>query len=68
MISDELTAREEEVKNFVCQGLTNKEIVEKLNIAITTVKSHLNNIYSKKLITGECRRCKLIVMELRKGK
>ncbi|MCB9085063.1 MAG: helix-turn-helix transcriptional regulator [Bdellovibrionaceae bacterium] len=43
----ELSKREMEVAELVVQGLTNKEIAEKLFISASTLKTHLNNIYRK---------------------
>ena len=42
-----LTAREKEIITLVVEGLTNKEIAEKLFISIRTVDSHKNNIMQK---------------------
>jgi DNA-binding CsgD family transcriptional regulator len=42
-----LSARELEVLQLVDQGLSNQEIAARLNIAASTVKTHINNIYSK---------------------
>lgn len=42
-----LTARELEVLRLVADGLSNKEIADKLIIGIGTVKKHTNSIYSK---------------------
>ncbi len=42
-----LSSRELEVLKAVTDGLTNKEIGEKLFISISTVKTHIINIYSK---------------------
>lgn len=44
---EELTLREQDVVKLISDGLRNKEIAEKLNISIVTVKSHLTNIYRK---------------------
>lgn len=41
------TARELDVINLVCKGLTNTQIAEKLFISIDTVKGHRRNIASK---------------------
>jgi NarL family two-component system response regulator LiaR len=43
----ELTERENEILNYLAQGLIIKEISEKLYLSRYTVKSHLKNIYSK---------------------
>ncbi len=42
-----LTPREVDVLRLIGKGYTNKEISERLSLAASTVKSHLNNIYSK---------------------
>lgn len=42
-----LTPREREILSHVANGLTNKEIGEKLNISEHTVKNHLKNILHK---------------------
>ncbi len=42
-----LSPRELEVLRLVDQGLTNQQIAEKLSVAPSTVKTHINNIYGK---------------------
>lgn len=42
-----LTKKETEVLNYVCAGLTNKEIAKKLFISEQTVKSHCNHLFKK---------------------
>jgi len=42
-----LTTREREIALLVAEGLSNKQVGERLNIAEGTVKIHLNNIYRK---------------------
>lgn len=42
-----ITAREREIINLVVEGLTNKEIAERLFISIRTVDSHKNNLMQK---------------------
>ena len=42
-----LTDREQEVLELLAQGLTNKEIVERLVITTNTVKRHLKAIFEK---------------------
>ena len=42
-----LTAREGEVVDLLGEGLSNKEIAARLNIAIHTVKSHVHNVLEK---------------------
>ncbi|MDB5202483.1 MAG: two component transcriptional regulator, LuxR family [Ferruginibacter sp.] len=42
-----LTARENEVLQFVSKGLSYKEIADQLNLSFHTVKQHIRNIYEK---------------------
>lgn len=42
-----LSEREKEVLSVLCEGHSNKEIGEILNISLATVKTHMINIYSK---------------------
>ncbi|WP_026690225.1 response regulator [Alteribacter aurantiacus] len=44
---DELTRREKEVLALIGQGLSNKEIGERLHIGIKTVKTHVSHILTK---------------------
>lgn len=46
-----LTGREVEIAILVIQGMTNAEIAYELNIAETTVKKHMSNIFEKLNIT-----------------
>ncbi|MDQ3003194.1 MAG: response regulator transcription factor [Fibrobacterota bacterium] len=42
-----MTVREKEVIALIVDGMSNKQIAERLNIAIFTVKSHVHNIMEK---------------------
>ncbi len=42
-----LTAREQEIAELLDQGLTNKEIAQRLSIAVPTVKNHVHRILDK---------------------
>jgi LuxR family maltose regulon positive regulatory protein len=42
-----ITAREQEVLRLLCEGLSNREIADRLCIAPGTVKTHLTTIYGK---------------------
>src|SRR5262249_27105412 len=42
-----LTRREKEILELLAQGLSGPEIAQKLTLAISTVKSHIRQIYGK---------------------
>jgi DNA-binding NarL/FixJ family response regulator len=44
---DKLTAREEEILDYLAQGYVTKEIADKLAISAATVRFHLKHIYDK---------------------
>lgn len=46
-LTDLLTDREAEVLKYISLGLSNKDVADKLDVAIGTVKIHLNRIYGK---------------------
>jgi DNA-binding NarL/FixJ family response regulator len=45
--SIQLTNREREIVDLISEGLSNKEIAERLHIATYTAKSHIHNILEK---------------------
>ena len=45
--ADGLTAREAEILELLAEGLSNKEIAQKTNLAAGTVRNHLGNIFKK---------------------
>ncbi len=47
-----LTVQERRIFSFLQQGLTNKEIADELGVGLSTVKSHVNNIFSKLKISS----------------
>ncbi|HWO47101.1 MAG TPA: response regulator transcription factor [Solirubrobacterales bacterium] len=47
-----LTMREREVVHLVAEGLTNKEIAQRLCIEVATVKNHVHNILGKLEVDG----------------
>jgi DNA-binding NarL/FixJ family response regulator len=49
---DELTQREDEVLVFLAEGLSNKEIADKVKISYDTVRAHLRHIYEKLHVRG----------------
>ncbi|EAM9788574.1 TPA: response regulator transcription factor [Salmonella enterica subsp. enterica serovar Lansing] len=42
-----LTSKEREIVGMVCEGASNKLIARQLNISLSTVKTHLRNIFAK---------------------
>jgi len=42
-----LTEREAEVLKFLCEGLNYKKVAQKLFISESTVKTHINNVFTK---------------------
>ncbi|MCT4664895.1 MAG: LuxR C-terminal-related transcriptional regulator [Flavobacteriales bacterium] len=42
-----LTKQEKKVYDLICEEKTNKEIAEALFVSLSTVKTHINNIYKK---------------------
>jgi NarL family two-component system response regulator LiaR len=46
-LAEPLSERELEVLDLIAAGLTNREIADRLFIAVGTVKRHINNIYGK---------------------
>ncbi|MER6950533.1 response regulator transcription factor [Nonomuraea sp. NPDC000554] len=42
-----LTAREREVLDLVAQGLSNRQIAERLNVGVSTIKTHVASVMTK---------------------
>lgn len=49
--TEELTGRELEVLRHIVRGQSNKEIAHEMHISEATVKSHINNLLSKLMVT-----------------
>lgn len=47
VISADLSKQEKVVQNLILEGKTNKEIANELYISLSTVKTHITNIYGK---------------------
>ena len=58
ILYDEMTGREREIASLLAEGLTNKQIADKLYISEGTVKNYISSIYDK---TGIHDRVKLVV-------
>ena len=64
LLYEELTQRELEVLQLAANGLSNKEIAEKLFITEKTVKNHIANLFSKLQVND---RTHAVLYALRKG-
>ena len=52
LASDGLTQRESEILGLLSEGLSNKEIADRVKISYDTVRSHLRHIYEKLHVRG----------------
>jgi DNA-binding NarL/FixJ family response regulator len=59
-----VTQREREVLALVGAGLSNAEIAARLHVGVTTVKTHVSNLFTK---TGTANRIGLAVLAVRTG-
>lgn len=61
---DGLTVREAEVLVLIAEGLNNQEIARRLSVSTATVKTHINNLFTK---TGLKGRAQAVRYAYRKG-
>lgn len=64
-VTNSLTKSEEEVLNLLMDGFKYADISEKLNIKISTVKTHISNIYSKLNVKNK-NEAMLVIKNMRK--
>jgi DNA-binding NarL/FixJ family response regulator len=62
--ADLLTARERDVLALIAEGLTNREICDRLSLSMPTVKTHVGNLIAK---VGARDRVQLVLFALRTG-
>lgn len=55
-----LSAREQEIAELVAQGLSNKEIGQRLGISHWTVSTHLRRVFAKLDINGRVDLCRMV--------
>ncbi|PID68485.1 MAG: hypothetical protein CR989_05120 [Flavobacteriales bacterium] len=48
----ELTVQEKRIYDLLKKGCSNKEIASEFNISVSTVKTHVNNIFKKKKVSS----------------
>lgn len=63
-LPDGLTPREAEVLRLIAEGLSNAEIAQRLVVTEATVKTHINNIFSKAALRD---RAQAMVYAIRQG-
>ena len=51
-VGSDLSEREKEILSLIAEGLSNQEIAGRLVISITTVKTHIGNIFNKLGVTS----------------
>jgi two-component system, NarL family, response regulator len=64
MTQPQLSDREVEVLRLMSTGKTNQEICDELCISESTVKFHINNIFSK---LGVCDRTQAVLIAIQRG-
>src|SRR5437763_236412 len=57
--ADGLTPRESEILALLSEGLSNKEIADRVNISYDTVRAHLRHIYEKLHVRGRTEAVKM---------
>jgi DNA-binding NarL/FixJ family response regulator len=63
-LSEKLTPREREVLQALAEGLSDKEIAQRLHLGVGTVHSHVTNILSKLEVSS---RLQALVFAVRHG-
>ena len=58
-----LTNQEQKVLKLLIEGLSNKEIAEKLVISIHTVKTHIEHIYRKLAVSSRVQAARIAYLK-----
>ncbi|OQA00278.1 MAG: HTH-type transcriptional regulator MalT [Planctomycetes bacterium ADurb.Bin412] len=48
-----MTPREYQIARLICSGLGNEEIADQLHVMLSTVKTHIRNIYRKTWVNNK---------------
>ena len=62
-----LTRREREVIRLIAEGLTNRQIAERLTLSVRTVERHIENVYNRLGCTGKAGRAVATAYAIRHG-
>ena len=62
-----LTRRERQVVGLIAEGLTNRQIAERLTVSVRTVERHIANIYDRLGCTGKAGRAIATAYAIRHG-
>jgi non-specific serine/threonine protein kinase len=62
-----LTAREREVVGLIAEGLSNRQIAERLTLSLRTVERHIENVYNRLGCTGKAGRAIVTAYAIRHG-
>ena len=62
-----LTRRERQVVGLIAEGLTNRQIAERLTLSVRTVERHIANIYDRLGCTGKAGRAIATAYAIRHG-
>ena len=61
-----LTRREREIMELIAEGLSNKEVAQRLNVATFTVKSHVHSLLEKLALRSRLQVASYYTQALRK--
>ena len=62
----DLTKKEREVVDLLCEGLSKQQIADKLFVQLCTVSTHIKNIFAKNNVHTVGQICGLVAKQLKK--